>query len=137
MGFSKKVIDFCSQTGTEIQIDFMLTHEDVLLCSGGVNLNKYQRILNKASEQALANHRMTIKLKYKDKWLPDGTPMNNPVHIAFEAEFSKPSYRQIRKTIKNNYRNLDDLNTYIRRTIEDNATKYYMLFNEDIKYNNK
>jgi hypothetical protein len=107
------------------------------ICIGGVTLNKYQRILNKASNQALANHRITIKLKYKDKWLTNCTPMNHPIYIAYEAEFTKPSYRQIRITIKNNYRNIDELSIYIRKMIEDNAVKYYMLFNEDIKYNNR
>lgn len=94
-------------------------------------------MLNRASKKALINHCLTIKLKYKDKWLVNGTPMNHPIYIAYEAEFSKPNYRQIRKDIRKNYVNLADLNNYKRKMAEDNAIKYFKLFNEDIKYHDR
>ena len=100
-------------------------------------MNKYQKLLNRTSNQALINHYLTIKLKYKDKWLVNGTPMNHPIYIAYEAEFSKPNYRQIRRDIRKKYRNLAGLNNYKRKMLEDNAIKYYKLFNEDIKYHNR
>lgn len=107
------------------------------LLLGGLAMNKYQRLLNRTSKQAEANHRMSTKLKYKDKWLENGTSMNHPIYIAYEAEFIKPSYRQIRKTIKHVCKDIDDLKSYLGRTIKDNEDKYYMLFNEDIKYNSR
>lgn len=100
-------------------------------------MNKYQRSLNKASKQTLINHKLAIKLKYKDKWLTNGTPMNHPIYIAFEAEFEEPNHRQIRKYIKGNYKTLIELKIYIQRMAQDNAVKYFILFNEDIKYDNR
>lgn len=58
-------------------------------------MNKYQKNLNRASNQAYINHCLTAKLKYKNKWLINSTPMNHPIFIAYETEFSKASYRQI------------------------------------------
>ena len=100
-------------------------------------MNKYQKILIRASKQALINHYLTIKLKYKDKWLKNGTPIDHPIYLAFEAEFSKTNYRQIRIDMKRNYRTLEELKNFKRIMVEDNALKYFTLYNEDIKYDDR
>jgi hypothetical protein len=97
-------------------------------------LNKNQKILNRASNQAYINHCLTVKLKYKDKWLINSTPMSHPIYIAYETEFSKASYKQIRKKLRKNYRTLEELKNLKQKLVEDNAIKYFTIFNEDIKY---
>ena len=86
------------------------------------------------SNQAYINHCLTVKLKYKDKWLKYGTPMDHPIHIAYEAEFSKTSFRQIRINMRKNYRTLEELKDLKQNLIEDNSKKYYSIFIEDIRY---
>lgn len=100
-------------------------------------MNKYQKLLNSVTKQADANYRMSIKLKYKDKWLEDGTPINHPIYIAYENEFCKFSYNVIRKNLKRSYRDINALKSIRCKIIEDNKYKYFILFNEDIKYNNR
>jgi hypothetical protein len=97
-------------------------------------LNKYRKILNRASNQAFANHCLTVKLKYKDKWLKNGTPMEHPIYIAYGTEFSMTDFRRIRIDIRKNYKTIEELKNLIRVLAEDNALKYFSLFNEEIKY---
>lgn len=80
---------------------------------------------------------MTTKLKYKDKWLKNGTPIDHPIHIAFETEFYKTNFRRIRIDIRKKYKTLEELKHLKRIMAEDNAIKYFTLFNEDIKYHDR
>ena len=97
-------------------------------------MNKYQKILNRASNEAFINHCLTVKLKYKDKWLKDGTPMEHPIYIAYDTEFSMTNFRRIRIDIRKNYKTIEELKNLKRVLAEDNAIKYFSLFNENIKY---
>lgn len=100
-------------------------------------MNKYQRLLNRASKEAETNHKITIKLKHREKWLKGGTPINHPIHIAFEKEFDNPNYRQIRKTLRNELKNTEDFKEFIRRMNKEIKEKYFLLFNEDMKYDKR
>ncbi len=100
-------------------------------------MNKYRRILNRASNQAFINHRLTVKLKYEDKWLKNGTPIEHPIYIAYETEFTMKNFRRIRIDIRKKYKTIEELNNFKRVLADDNAIKYFSLFNEDIKYDNR
>lgn len=80
---------------------------------------------------------MSIKLKYKDKWIKGGTPINHPIHKSYSYEFNKYSYNYIRSYLKSVYKDIDKL-IIIRNIISlYNKDLYYIIFNEDIKYNYK
>lgn len=100
-------------------------------------MNKYQKILNRASNQAFINHCLNVKLKYKDKWLKGGTPMEHPIYIAFDTEFSMTNFRRLRIDIRKNYMTMEELKNLKRILTEDNELKYFTLFNEDIKYHDR
>jgi hypothetical protein len=87
-----------------------------------------------ASNQALINHCLTVKLKYKDKWLKNGTPMEHPIYIAYDHEFSLTNFRRIRIDIRKNNKTIEELKNFKKEMAEDNAIKYFSLFHEDIKY---
>lgn len=100
-------------------------------------MNFYERLVNKVSNQEESNKCMVVKLKYEDKWLQGGTPCDHPIYIAYEEEFNSFSYNKIRKEVRKKYKNLDELKNRISELMKDNAEKYFKLFNEDIKYNNR
>ena len=100
-------------------------------------MNKYRRVLNSASNQAFINHCLTVKLKYEDKWLINGTPIEHPIYIAYETEFTMTNFRRIRIDIRKKYKTIEELKNFKRALADDNAIKYFSLFNEDIKYDNR
>ncbi len=100
-------------------------------------MNKYQKKVNRVSNQAFVNHCLTVKLKYEDKWLKNGTPMEHPIYIAYDTEFSMTNFRRIRIYMRKNYKTIEELKNLKRVLAEDNAIKHFSLFNEDIKYHDR
>ncbi|WP_042274447.1 hypothetical protein [Faecalimicrobium dakarense] len=100
-------------------------------------MNKYQKVLNSATKEVESYYKMSIKLKYKDKWLKGGTPINHPIHISYDEEFNKYSYTTIRSYLKLSYRDINKLKSIRDIIATNNKEIYYILFNEDIKYNNR
>lgn len=98
-------------------------------------MNKYQKILNAVTKEAEAYYKMSVKLKYRDKWLEGGTPMNHPIYISYDKEFHKFSYSNIRTYLKLYYKNITELRNIRDKVNLINKDLYLTLFNEDIKYN--
>lgn len=96
-------------------------------------MNKYQKILNRATQQKLDNDRLKVKKKYAKKWLEGGTPVTHPIHIAYEKEFNNiDSYLGIRKTLKSKHKNINDLKKLNRRLSKSNKKLYDEVFKENI-----